>query len=386
MPCGPLSAVGGPATPPHKMVKTLCSSFLLLPALPLFFFLFPFLPAAEGSGVSPPRLEKPHHAAPSASSSAPAKTPSPSPPQEESSICFSAPALDAELRRLCMMVVDHLPALYRRLSAQYEVTSPLTPEEVLAAIAEFKQSILDEEDAIAELVLTRKLPHGALPVYSLKTAIQKKLTELNKLKEKNITTLPGLMGLQLRGGKVVGVNKCVEAQVMFFYDLIGQKFSLSRMSEAEVYELGEKVQEALSADLLKENDLPAVLEFISRAVLDAVAAPSRAASLGAALQAMPPFAPVGEDNGLTPLTFPRCLTLVRGLFPSLRAHMTLHYNVKEPNEEQLAAMAAVLLPIVNAHRSRLRLSSQKGVTLLAPDETFLLWWYMEIYADRKSVV
>lgn len=302
------------------------------------------------------------------------------------SACFSAPSLDPELRRMCMMTVDLVPALYRRLSVEYEIVQPLSPEEVLSAISEGLNKILEEEDYVADLVIAKKLPHGALPVRSLKQAIEAKLMALHRLKPKNITTKPGLMGLQIHDGKVEGVADCVTAQVTFFHDLMGAKFRLAKMTPAEVAELADRVSDAFSGTVLEESDLPVVLEFTSRAVMDAVAAPSRAESLGAALQAMPPFSPVGDDNGLAPLSPSRCLTLVRGLFPTLRAHMTLHYEMKDPTEEQLHAMADVLLPIVNAHRSRLRLSAHKGVTLLAPEEHTILWGYMEQYAREHKLV
>lgn len=310
-----------------------------------------------------------------------------SPPTTQGvSACLSSPSLDPELRRICMLTMDLVPALYRRLSVEYEIVQPLSAEEALSAISEGLKEILEEEDYVADLVIAKKLPHGALPVRSLKQAIEAKLSALHRLKPKNITTKPGLMGLQIRDGKVEGVMDCVAAQVTFFHDLMGAKFTLARMTPAEVAELADRVSDAFSGAVLEEGDLPVVLEFTSRAVMDAVAAPSRAESLGAALQAMPPFSPVGDDNGLAPLSPSRCLTLVRGLFPTLRAHMTLHYEMKDPTEEQLQAMADVLLPIVNAHRSRLRLSAQKGVTLLAPEEHTILWGYMEQYAREHKLV
>lgn len=330
------------------------------------------------------------------SSGLPAPGPLTGPPSErgkghsgghpEPSVCLESPSLDPELRRMCMMAVDHLAALYRRLTVEYEIKQQLSPEEVLSAISERLDDILAEEDHVADLVIAKKLPHGALPVRSLKQAIQAKLEALHRLKPKNITTKPGLMGLEIHNGKLQGIGDCVEAQVIFFYDLTGSKFKLAKMTDAEVAELAAKLTATFSMATLDKADLPGSLAFIARAVMDEVLAPARAESLGAALQAMPPFTPVGDDNGLSPLSPSRCLTLVRGLFPTLRAHMTLHYEMIDPTEEQLQAMSNVLLPIVNAHRSRLRLSAQKGVTLLAPEEHTILWGYMEQYAREHKLV
>lgn len=326
----------------------------------------------ENAGPPPPP--------PEASSGGPLEVP------QDFSVCSADPSLDPELKRMCLLTVDHLAALYRRLAVQYRILQPLTPEQVLDAVAEKLTDILAEEDRIADLVIAKKLPHGALPVRSLKQAVQAKLEALGLLKPKNITTQEGLMGLQLREGRLCGLEACVEALVSFFTDLIGAKFRLSGLTPAEVSALVTRLQGAFGEGRMREDDLPAVLEAAARAVLDEVAALSRAESLSAALQSMAPLVLVGEDDGLSPLTAAHCLTLVRGLFPTLRAHMTLHYEMQDPSEAQLYAMAAVLLPLVNAHRGRLRVATQRGITLLAPEEHALLWGYMEQYAREHQLV
>ncbi|KAL8275862.1 hypothetical protein Esti_000198 [Eimeria stiedai] len=301
------------------------------------------------------------------------------------SIC-NASSVDPELRRMCLLALDHLPALYKRLDVEYEIVGRLSPEELLSAVSEGLNVILAEEDRIADLVIEKKLPHGALPVHSLKEALKAKLVALQRLRPKNITTRPGLMGLQIQNGELKRVGDCVNAQVIFFHDLMNAKFKLAKLTPAEVEALVAKVRKSFAGAVLKEADLPAAFELIARQVMNEVAAPARAESLGAALQAMPPFAPVADDNGLNPLSASNCLILVRGLFPTLRAHMTLHYEMKDPTEEQLQAMADVLLPMLNAHRSRLRSSAQKGFTLLAPEEHAILWAYMEQFAREHKLV
>ncbi|OEH78047.1 hypothetical protein cyc_08126 [Cyclospora cayetanensis] len=302
------------------------------------------------------------------------------------SACAAFSSTEPELWRICLVAANHISALYRRLTVENTLVRRLSPSEFSAAIAEHLQVILEEEDNIAQSVVDGLLPHGALPVFSLKVAIQRKLQSLGLLKPKNITTQPGLLGLEVIDGKLQHIEKSIRAQVAFFYDLMAPKFRLSPMSDDEVRELAAGVADAFAHSVLSEEDLPIVLEFMARAVLDTVAAPGRSESLRTALQAMPPFAPVGSDNGLAPLALPLCLKLVRGLFPSLRAHMTLHYQMKGPTEQEMQEMAAVLWPLVNAHRSRLRLSAHKGVTLLAPEEHSLLWAYMEIYAREHHLV
>ncbi|KAL8444682.1 hypothetical protein Emag_005394 [Eimeria magna] len=301
------------------------------------------------------------------------------------SVC-NTPRVDPELRRMCLLALDHLPALYKRLDVEFEILGRLSPEELLSAVSEGLNVILAEEDRIADLVIEKKLPHGALPVHSLKEALKAKLDALQRLRPKNITTRPGLMGLQIQDGELKRVGDCVNAQVIFFHDLMNAKFKLAKLTPAEVEALVAKVTKTFAGVVLKEADLPAAFELIARQVMNEVAAPARAESLGAALQAMPPFAPVGDDNGLSPLSASNCLILVRGLFPTLRAHMTLHYEMKDPTEEQLQAMADVLLPMLNAHRSRLRSSAQKGFTILAPEEHAILWAYMEQFAREHKLV
>ncbi|XP_026192891.1 uncharacterized protein LOC34623935 [Cyclospora cayetanensis] len=169
------------------------------------------------------------------------------------SACAAFSSTEPELWRICLVAANHISALYRRLTVENTLVRRLSPSEFSAAIAEHLQVILEEEDNIAQSVVDGLLPHGALPVFSLKVAIQRKLQSLGLLKPKN-------------------------------------------------------------------------------------------------------------------------------------AHMTLHYQMKGPTEQEMQEMAAVLWPLVNAHRSRLRLSAHKGVTLLAPEEHSLLWAYMEIYAREHHLV
>ncbi|CDJ41670.1 hypothetical protein, conserved [Eimeria tenella] len=158
-----------------------------------------------------------------------------------------------EFQRMCLLAAEHLGCLYRRLAVDYLLLAPLSPEELAAAVAEGLSEILEEEDSVADLVISKRLPHGALPVHSLKQAVLNKLQKLHKIRKRN-------------------------------------------------------------------------------------------------------------------------------------AHMTLHYCMQSPTLQQQQQMAQLLLPLLNAHRSRLRLSAEKGIPILAPDEHILIWFFMEIFARENKLV
>ncbi|CDI79315.1 hypothetical protein, conserved [Eimeria acervulina] len=310
-----------------------------------------------------------------------------------------------DLRRMCLLAAEHLNALYQRINTEYVVLSPLSASELAAAIDQNLAAILEEEDDIADRVIRRQLPLGSLPVKTLKEAIKQKLLERNKLKKRNITTLPGLLGVQLQHGKLLPLADAVNALANLCDLLLGQSLGLSPLTETEKQQLAEEIEERFAMPAAALSDAAAaatttaaataaataayeemVLEAAARTVMDVAGKPSRAASLSHAFsRAAAPLFTVFADS-LSPVSLDACITLVKGLFPSLQAHMTTHYRMQSPTKQQERHMGLLLLPLLNAHRSRLRTSAATGAATLAAEEHTLIWTFLEVYAREHQLV